>query len=281
MLKTVDVDFTYPSGPRALSNVSMSIHERERLAILGANGCGKSTLLMLLNGTLRPTGGEVQLDGTAVSYRRRPLATLRQRVGLVLQDPEDQLFSASVFEDVSFGPLNLGLGEDEARRRVEETLHLLGISELQHRPAHLLSYGQRKRVAIAGIAAMRPAIMLLDEPLAGLDPAGRAAVVGALERLRQTGTTIAMTTHDVDLAAAWADRVVLLASGRVINSGPTMQLLGDSEACREAAIEQPEVLKVAATLVALGILPEGAAPRSFSELHRHLDASTLDRSRIS
>ncbi|WP_210275578.1 energy-coupling factor ABC transporter ATP-binding protein [Rhizobium sp. G21] len=172
ILEARKIGFRYEDGTRALDDVSLRIVRRQKLVILGANGAGKSSLMSLLNGSFKPSAGEVLLNGEPVAYDRKGLTLLRSQVGLVLQDPDDQLFAATVFEDVSFGPLNLGLSADEARLRVANALDAMEISDLSHRPTHMLSFGQRKRVAIAGILAMSPSVLLLDEPTAGLDPRG-------------------------------------------------------------------------------------------------------------
>ena len=173
ILEAHDVTFTYEDGTMALDKASLVVRRQEKLAILGANGAGKSTLLSTLNGSFKPSTGKVLLDGAPVSYNRKGLTDLRSQVGLVLQDPDDQLFAASVFEDVSFGPLNLGLSTEDARIRVAQGAEGHGDrSASPTAPTHLLSFGQRKRVAIAGVLAMSPSVLLLDEPTAGLESEG-------------------------------------------------------------------------------------------------------------
>lgn len=262
------VRYTYPAGPApALDDASLAIRRGERLALLGGNGSGKSTLLLCLNATLRPDDGRVLLDGAPVGRTRAARNELRRRVGLVLQDPDDQLFSASVFEDVSFGPLNLGLSDDEARARVDEALTRLDLTELADRPAHLLSFGQRKRVAIAGVAAMRPEVVLLDEPFAGLDPVARRDVLTALDALEAAGSTVVLTTHDVDLAYAWADRVAVLSDGRLLAEGSPPEVLADADVCASARLEAPVVVGLLAAAVEGGALTaaEAAEIRSVAQ----------------
>lgn len=178
LLEAYGLTYDYPGGVQALSGLDLSVERGRRLAILGPNGAGKTTLLLHLNGTLRPTSGRVLLDGVVAGYCRADLTVWRRRVGLVLQDADDQLFAASVAEDVSFGPLNLGLSDEEARQRVDEALAALRIADLADRPTHMLSFGQKKRAAIAGAVAMRPEILLLDEPTAGTRPAECATAAG-------------------------------------------------------------------------------------------------------
>ena len=205
----------FPGGPDVLRDADVTVRSGRRLALLGANGSGKTTLLRTLSGALRPRDGEVSLAGVALTHRRAGLAAHRRQVQLVLQDPDDQLFSAEVRADVAFGPTNLGLGAEEVDHRVAEALGLLGIAGLADRPAHHLSFGQRKRVALAGAVAMRPQVLLLDEPTAGLDPAGTRALLECLERLERAGTTVVLSTHDVDLAWSWADEVAVVGGGQV------------------------------------------------------------------
>ncbi len=258
---------TYPGGIEGLSGADLTVHQGTRLAILGANGSGKTTLLLHLNGTLRPSAGEVRLDGQALGWSRAELSQWRRRVGLVLQEADDQLFAASVGEDVSFGVLNLGLSEAQARERVAETLANLRIPDLADRPPHLLSFGQKKRVAIAGAVAMKPEILLLDAPTAGLDHHGTVHLMAVLDRLAAEGTTLVLTIHDVDLAFAFADEVALVAHGRVLAQGPAETILGDSALMASARLPVPFVLGLGRALRAAGLLAEGASlPRRRDEL---------------
>ncbi|GAA0333020.1 energy-coupling factor ABC transporter ATP-binding protein [Micropruina glycogenica] len=235
-------------GQRAvLRGADLEIPRARRLALLGANGSGKTTLLRTLAGSLKPNGGEVLVDGVALRFDRAGLRAHRQVVQLVAQNPDDQLFAADVFRDVSFGPLNLGLAEHEVRERVAEALAVLSIEDLAERPIHELSYGQRKRVAIAGALAMQPCVMLLDEPTAGLDPQGVDEMVGALESLLRAHTTVVISTHDVEFALGWADSVAVLVDGRVRHGAPNA-LLSDAGLVAAARLRQPLVLQAAGLL---------------------------------
>lgn len=228
----------YAGQPNVLDCVQVSVVTGQRLAILGPNGTGKTTLLRCLSGAHEPSSGEVLLDDEPLVQNRKGLTKHRQQVQLVLQDPDDQLFSADVRRDVSFGPMNLGLPADEVRSRVDESLELLGITALAARPVHHLSYGQRKRVAIAGATAMRPRVLLLDEPTAGLDASGCALLLAALDRLEAGGTTVVLSTHDVDLAWRWADEVALVTDGQV-RQEPMAKVLGDTAALTAASLATP------------------------------------------
>jgi cobalt/nickel transport system ATP-binding protein len=211
-----------------------------------------------------------------VDYTRKGLREHRQNVQLVLQDPDDQLFSADVAQDVSYGPANLGLTAAETRDRVDEALHLLGIEHLRRRPTHQLSYGERKRVATAGAVAMRPCILLLDEPTAGLDPAGVEEMFTALERLERHATTVVLSTHDVALALDWADNVALVVDGRVHQGDPTT-LLADVELLTRARLRRPWPLAIAADLARDGLLDPGTRPRNATELHTALTHTAHSR----
>lgn len=273
LLGTQGVRYAYAGSDRpALDGVTCSVTAGRRLAVLGPNGCGKSTLFLHLVGVLRPDRGEVRLDGAPVRYSRSGLAALRSQVGLVLQDPDDQLFSASVVQDVSFGPLNLGIGEDETRARIADVLEALGLTDLADRPTHALSHGQRRRVAIAGVLAMQPRAIVLDEPTAGLDARGTDEVLAALEVLADRGTTLVMATHDLDLAWSWADDVLVLHEGVVVAAGSAVDVLGDVAVLDRVRFRPPAVVRVLSTLRARGVVAaDTPSPRSLDELLELLD----------
>ena len=248
LLSIHGLEYAYPGGIVALRGLDLSIERGQKLAILGPNGSGKTTLLLHLNGTCKPTRGEIRLDGQPAGYDHRALNQWRRRVGLVLQEPDDQLFAATVGQDVSFGPLNLGLSAAETAERVNEALAALRVSHLAERATHALSFGQKKRVAIAGVLAMRPEILVLDEPTAGLDPHGVNHLLGALQQLHEAGTTLVFSTHDVELAYAWADRVALFHDGAVLCQGETTAVLGNREVLHQARLRPPLLLEVAEAL---------------------------------
>lgn len=256
--------FGYRDGPPVLDGADLAVRTDRRLAVLGPNGGGKTTLFRLLLGLLVPRRGQVLLDGAPLDRGRRGLARLRAGAQLVLQDPDDQLFAADVAQDVSFGPLNLGLDPAEVDRRVAEALAAVGVADLAGRPTHLLSFGQRKRVAIAGALAVRPRLLVLDEPTAGLDPAGVEELVATLDRLHEGGTAVVLSTHDVDLAHRWADDVAVVAGGRV-RSGSAAALLGDPDLLAAARLGPAWAPAVARLLGELG--HPGPPPRTAAELH--------------
>lgn len=267
MLEVIDVDYAYPGGIAALSAINVAIRPGEKVAVLGANGAGKTTLLNMLNGTFRPSRGTVKLDGVPVSYDRQGLRHLRQTVGMVLQDPDDQLFAASVFEDVSFGPANLGLAVPAIEARVEAALTAMQILDLAQRPTHMLSFGQRKRVAIAGILAMAPRYLLLDEPSAGLDPDGMAQLMASLQDISAAGTAILMATHDMDAAYAWADRILIFGAGRIAAAGDPETVFADRALLAQLRLAPPLIWEIATALRAAGVLPADAKlPRRRDEV---------------
>ncbi len=259
LLQAVGVVAGYPGRDPVLRGADATLLRGRRTVLLGANGSGKTTLLRSLAGAHRPTSGHVTYEGTPLSYDRAGLRAHRARVQMVLQDPDDQLFSADVRQDVSFGPMNLGLPIPEVRERVEEALELLGATHLADRATHQLSYGERKRVATAGAVAMRPQVLLLDEPSAGLDPSGSAAMLAALERCEQNGTTILLATHDVELALSWGQNALLVVDGAVI-SGPVAEVLDDPDLVGRGGLTRPWPLEVARRLALPG------RPRDVDEL---------------
>ncbi|GAA4126901.1 ATP-binding cassette domain-containing protein [Nocardioides fonticola] len=238
LLAAAGVVVDHPGSPRVLDGLDLTLIAGRRLALLGANGAGKSTLLRCLSGALRPSSGAVLVDGEPLRHDRRGLARHRQTVQLVLQDPDDQIVASEVRHDVAYGPTNLGLDAAEVATRVDHALDALGIADLARRPVHHLSFGQRKRVALAGAVAMAPRVLLLDEPTAGLDPAGTVALLETIEVLEARGVTVALSTHDLDLAWRWADEVAVLVGGRAVVGDPGV-LLADDDLLRQAALASP------------------------------------------
>ncbi len=254
LLAAEDIAYSFPGDIPALRGLSLAVARGRQVAILGPNGAGKSTLLLHLNGTLRPASGRVLVAGAPGDYSRKGLNAWRRRIGLVLQDADDQLFAATVFEDVSFGPLNLGLGESAARARVEVALAALGITDLRDRPTHMLSGGQKKRVAIAGAIALEPEVLLLDEPTAGLDHAASAQLTALLASLSARGTTLVFSTHEAELACLLADEVALFDQGRVAAQGPALDILTNRDLLAAAHVRPPVLLDVALKARDLGLI---------------------------
>jgi len=257
------VDYAYPDGSQALKGLCARFERGKRTAILGRNGAGKSTLFALLNGLRVPCGGEVLFEGRPLPLDRKGLRTLRSRIGVVFQDPDTQLFSASIREDVSFGPMNLGLDKEEVRKRVEQALAAVGLSALAGRPVHALSHGEKKRGCIAGVLAMEPELLILDEPTAGLDPPMARELIALLDRLNGEGMTILMATHDVDLAWGWADGLCVVDAGEVIFQGTPDLFCESPEILESLGLELPWVVAVYRELRRRGRIDEtGTVPRT-------------------
>jgi cobalt/nickel transport system ATP-binding protein len=226
--------YAYPDGTQALYGVDLSIARGERVALLGPNGAGKTTLVMHLNGILTAGHGSVSVAGLPV--RANTLKEIRRRVGLVFQDPDDQLFMPTVRDDVAFGPVNLGVRGEELERRIKDALDRVGMLEAIDRPPHHLSYGQRRRVAVATVLAMEPEILVLDEPSSNLDPASRRELA---EILRSLDVTVLMVTHDLPYALELCPRSLILSGGVIAADGPTRELLADTELLASHRLELP------------------------------------------
>ncbi len=226
--------YAYPDGHQALYGVDLHVHAGERVALLGPNGAGKTTLVLHLNGILSPGAGSVTVSGLSVT--KPHLLEIRRRVGIVFQDPDDQLFMPTVRDDVAFGPANLGIRGADLDRRVRVALEQVGMTEYADRPPHHLSYGQRRRVAVATVLAMQPEILVLDEPSSNLDPASRRELADVLRGL---DVTILMVTHDLPYAFELCPRAVVLSGGTVVADGPTYDVLTDDALMAAHRLELP------------------------------------------
>ena len=233
VLSIKELSFHYPDGTDALRNISLDVCKGEKVALVGANGAGKSTLMLHLNGIL--TGnGEVRVAGMPVTKPNLP--AIRARVGLVFQNPDDQLFSPTVFEDVAFGPLHMGYSEGEIHARVQHALEMVGMEAYANRLSHHLSVGEKKRIAIATVLSMEPEILVLDEPTAGLDPRARRALINLL---RDMPITMLVSTHDMRLVDELFPRMVIMDAGRVVADGSTHLLLEDEPLLSAHGLERP------------------------------------------
>jgi len=267
ILEAVHLDYSYPDGTKALRDINLKIKRGEKLTILGSNGAGKSTLFMQFNGLYRPNSGTIKYRGQDISYKNKALIELRKKVGIVFQDPDSQLFSSSVYQDISFGPLNLGLSEQEVEVRVEQALIDTETTDLEDKPTHLLSYGQKKRVSIAGVLAMEPEVIIFDEPTAGLDPRHAREFMQLLKNLSDEGKTIIISTHDVDLAYSWSDRLIIMSSGEIIAQGKPGELFLQPDLIKRADLALPSLLEMYCGLVEKGWLPPSTPlPKTRAEL---------------
>lgn len=242
MLKTEGLRFVWPDGTVALDGVELPIPGGQVTALLGGNGAGKSSLLLSFNGILRPCSGRVLLREQPLDYSTRGLKNLRQEVGIVFQNPDAQLFASSVYEDISFGLCNLGLQEPEVRCRVEAAMELVGVAELARKPVHYLSFGQKKRVALAGVLAMKPSVLLLDEPTAGLDPKGADGIMRFIRELqRSSGMTVIIATHDIEMVPLFCDRACVMDRGRVLFEGEVASMFEHRDLVRKAGLRLPRI----------------------------------------
>lgn len=249
-----DLCFGYGQESLTLKNLNMNIPRGKITTILGCNGAGKSTLFLNLNGVLKPSSGEIIIDGKRLEYSKNVLLKMRKNVGIVFQDPDDQLFSADVYRDVCFGPLNLGLPMEEVKRRAEHAMERTGVLHLRERPTHALSYGQKKRVAIAGVLAMEPQVIILDEPTAGLDPKGVAEIMDLLDDLRSDkGISIILATHDIDIVPIYADHVYVMRHGEVTGEGTPKEIFGNEQLIRENDLRMPILAELVNLLAEDGI----------------------------
>jgi len=239
------VDYAYPTSPRpALQSLTLRIPAGKRCALIGQNGCGKTTLFLLANGLYKPQRGAVHWQGLPMRYDRTSLMDLRQKVGLVFQDPEQQLVASTVEEDISYGLCNLGLPDVEVNQRVGEAITAFNLSDLADRPVHHLSLGQKKRVSIADVMVLRPELLLLDEPTAYLDQLHTRDLMAKLRQIHEMGTTIVMATHDLDLAYCWADWIFILDKGQLILEGTPQEVFAQRETLERLHLGVPLVFDV-------------------------------------
>ncbi len=244
MLKVKDVFYSYDDGTTALNGINLEVKKGEIVALLGKNGAGKSTLFLQFNGILRPDSGEILIDGKPLKYNKKSLVNARQKVGIVFQNPDDQIFAPTVEEDVAFGPLNLKLPIDEVKKRVTDALRRVGMEGFEKKAPHYLSGGQKKRVAIAGILAMKPEIMILDEPMAGLDPVGAAKIINLLKELNEEGITILISTHDVNIIQDYVDKIFVINDGEIIGDGCPEDIFSKKDLLKKAHLKLPIIARL-------------------------------------
>lgn len=238
------VSYFYASSKtKALDNIDLDIYPGEKIAILGANGAGKSTLFKHLNGIIKPASGEVLVKGEAIS--KKNIRNVRQTVGIVFQNPDDQILAPTIEQDVAFGPINMGLDEEEVEKRVKKALELVNLSGFEERSPHHLSGGQKKLVAIAGVLAMQPEVVVLDEPTAGLDPLSAENIMKIIDGMnKKFGITVILSTHDVDIVPLFADIVHIMHHGRIEASGTAMEIFKKHEVLENAHLRMPRIAEV-------------------------------------
>ena len=267
-IKTIGLEYIYSDGTPALSGVDFKARKGEKVAVLGPNGSGKTTLFYHFNGLIKPSRGEVQVFGENI--KRTNIDEIRKRVGLVFQDSDSQLFAPSVFEDIAFGPRNLKLPPDEVNERVSHVIHRFNIEDLAKKNPANLSAGQKKRVAIAGVVAMEPDVLVLDEPTSGMDAGGITDTLGLLEELNNEGKTIIISTHDSDLAASWGDHIYILNKGKVFRAGIPRHIFSDDKIISEAGLRQPDIVQTYREFRARGI-SKGEVPLSVLDFIESVD----------
>lgn len=267
ILQAQQIHYTYSDGTAALQGIDVEIPKGQFTILLGPNGSGKTTFFKVITGLLKPDRGGIKVAGRP--FRQYTREELYRRVGFIFQDPNDQLFAPTVGEDVSFGPVNLNLSPAEVSRRVREALEAVGISQLINKPIHYLSFGQKKRAAIAGVLAMKPEIIILDEPTAGLDPSGVREIMRLLVKLnKEEEITMFMATHDVDLVPLYADRIFIMFAGRILLTGTPREVFTEKETVRNAQLRLPRVAHLGEILIKKDRLGIDKLPLTIGEARR-------------
>lgn len=272
ILKADNLVFSYDDDTtHSLNGLSLEIKKGQKIAVMGANGSGKSTFFLCCTGILKPQSGKLYFHGKEFSYTKKGLLDLRSKIGIVFQDPDNQLFSASVYQEISFGVLNLGLSEEEAKKEVEKVIEELEITPFRHKPTHALSGGQKKQVSIADILVMHPEIIILDEPAAALDPRHTTMVNHIVDQMTEAGITVLMATHDVNYAYQWADEVLLFHQGKVLMQGTPAQVFSNPTVLKQTNLEPPAVLELFDSLCKKGILKASLPlPRNLKTLEQYI-----------
>jgi cobalt/nickel transport system ATP-binding protein len=261
----------------AIRGISFHIRKKEKIALVGPNGAGKSTLLTMFNGMIRPDSGLMLFDNQPIRYDTASLRMLRKRVGFVLQNPDRQIIAPTVYQDVAFGPTNLGYNEAQVKETVSIALRHVGLEGFERRPPHQLSSGEKKRVAIAGVLAMDPDVLVFDEPTSGLDPSGSEDIMELLDELNHEGKTIIISTHDVELAYPWADRAILMLGGKILQEDIPEVAFGNPESVRTAHLSLPILLELSQELGRRGLAQPERKPHSVLDMI-HIIENLLNRS---
>ncbi|MDP9749829.1 energy-coupling factor ABC transporter ATP-binding protein [Thermoanaerobacter pentosaceus] len=270
ILEAIDITFEYSDGTKALDEVNMSIEEGKKIAVLGPNGAGKTTLFLHFNGILKPKSGKILYKGEEINYSHSELVKLRKNVGIVFQNPDIQLFSASVYQEISFGPMNLGYPENIVKEKVENAMKETRIIGLKDKPTHFLSYGQKKSVSIADIIVMEPEVIILDEPTVYLDPKHVQEIMGLFDKLVEKGKTIILSTHDVDFAYSWADYIYVMKNGKVVAKGEPTVVFANAKELDRSDLKKPMLLEIYEILKEKGIISGSNIPKNIEELKKYI-----------
>lgn len=270
LLSLQNVVYAYPDEEPALREVSIDIRRGERIAVLGNNGAGKSTFFLICNGILRPQQGRISFAGEEIRYTKKDLTELRKKVGIVFQDADNQIIASTVESEISFGPMNLCLPLREVERLVDEAVEQMDLEAYRQRPPQYLSGGEKKRVSIADILAMRPEIILFDEPTASLDPENTALLEETLDKLSKRGITLVVSTHDVDFAYRFASRAVVFSRGKIVADAEPDAVFSDASVIREAGLKRPLLFDVARLVRQAFPQVVSGEPRTLEEFRKML-----------
>ncbi|QUF85145.1 energy-coupling factor ABC transporter ATP-binding protein (plasmid) [Clostridium butyricum] len=267
ILQIKELCYSYMGEKNTLNNINLNIHRGEKIAVLGSNGAGKSTFFLNINGVLTPKSGKIIYKGKAIT--KKNLNELRKNIGIVFQDADNQIIASTVLAEVSFGPMNLKLPKDEVIKRVNEALDYMNISEFKERPPHYLSGGEKKRVSIADIIAMKSEVIIFDEPTAALDPLNAEMLEEVLKKLSLENKTLLISTHDVDFAYRWADRVVVFSNGGIIGDGTPLEIFKNEKILKNSNLKRPIMLDVYETLIEKRILTnDNLYPKNINEFKK-------------
>ena len=280
LINASGVSFVYSDGQQALKNIDLSINSGEKVAVLGPNGAGKSTLFQLFNGLLTASTGTITVKGLPV--RRENYREIRTIVGMVFQDPDDQLFNSTVRQEIAYGLKNMGVKDKELERAISWALEIVGLRGYETKGPHHLSGGEKKRVALASVLAMRPEILVLDEPTASLDPLGASRLIDLLGSInRELGITVIFATHDVDIVPLLADRIYLLSKGEIVLSGATPEIFANKEIIRQISLRLPRVAHLAELLQRDGVIETDTLPLTIGQARRIYQSEHLSSAQTS
>lgn len=271
LLELKNASYSYDEQPDALKNVSVCIHAGERIAVIGGNGAGKSTFFLCCNGVLVPQHGEIYYGNRQIRHRRKDLLFLRERVGIVFQDPNQQFVGATLESEISFGPMNLQLPLSEVEHRVNQSMATMNLSQLSERPPHYLSGGEKKRLSIADVLAMHPDLILLDEPTASLDIANIRILENVLATLYAQGKTLVVSTHDVDFACRWASRILVFGHGRIVADGTPEKVFSNKSLLAQVGLQPPAIYSFTDLLREKGLLKNVPYPKDLDQLRQLLN----------